>query len=170
MFKNILLAMCLCFFLKSHSQEKIVVHFFLHPTCPISQKYTLTINDLVKKYQEKPVQFEIIFLNVKSHSQLIEVKNFMHQYQLDLPYRVLKNAKYANQWGVKVTPEVLVLHHDQVQYQGAIDDWFIDWGKNKKAPEQFYLINALNSLLMHEVVWIKKTIPVGCLIELKTKL
>ena len=58
--------------------------------------------------------------------------------------------------GIKVTPEVLVTHDNQIQYQGAIDDWFIDWGKNKKQPEQFYLILCMIKcicLLVHDAMF-----------------
>jgi thiol-disulfide isomerase/thioredoxin len=165
----ILLIFALITFNKGHAQEKILVQYFMHTTCPISQKYTLTIHEIAKKYQHKSIQFELIFLDIKKASQLKEIKNFLQKYQLNLPYKTYPNTDYATKMGVKVTPEVLVVSNDQIQYQGAIDDWFIDWGKNKKQPEQFYLINALNSMLSNQTVWIKKTNAIGCLIELKNK-
>jgi thiol-disulfide isomerase/thioredoxin len=156
-------------FTKVQAQEKILVQFFMHTTCPISQKYTLTINGIAKKFQNQPVQFELIFLDIIKASQLKKVKDFVQEYQIQVPYKTLKNTEDAQQMGVKVTPEVLVTYNNQIQYQGAIDDWFIDWGKNRKQPEQFYLINAINSLLSNQTVWIKKTNAIGCLIELKNK-
>ena len=156
-------------FTKTQVQEKIFVQFFMHTTCPISQKYTLTINEIAKKFQNQPVQFELIFLDIKSTNQLKEVKEFVQVYKIQIPFKTYKNTDYAQQMGIKVTPEVLVTHDNQIQYQGAIDDWFIDWGKNKKQPEQFYLINAINGMLTSQNVWIKKTNAVGCLIEFKKK-
>jgi len=156
-------------FAKTQAQEKILVQFFMHTTCPVSQKYTFTINEIAKKFQHQPVQFELVFLDIKKASQLKKVKNFVQAYQVKIPYKTYQNTEYANQMGVKVTPEVLVTYNNQIQYQGAIDDWFIDWGKNKKQPEQFYLINAMNSLLTNQTIWIKKTNAIGCLIELKNK-
>ena len=169
---SILYSILLCSlftFTKIHAQEKILVQFFMHTTCPISQKYTLTINGIAKKFQNQPVQFELVFLDIQKASQLRKVKDFMQEYQIQVPYKTFKNTEYAQQMGIKVTPEVLVIYNNQIQYQGAIDDWFIDWGKNKKQPEQFYLINAINSLLTNQNVWIKKTNAIGCLIELKNK-
>ena len=58
-------------FTKTQAQEKILVQFFMHTTCPISQKYTLTINEIAKKFQNQPVQFELIFLDIKSTNQLL---------------------------------------------------------------------------------------------------
>lgn len=141
----------------------------MHTSCPISQKYTLTINEIAKKFQHQPVHFELVFLDIKNRAQLNEVNFFLKKYNISIPYSTYKNTDYAFKMGVQVTPEVLVLYKNQIQYQGAIDDWFIDWGKNKKEPEQFYLINALYSLILNETVWIKKTKAVGCLIELKNK-
>jgi hypothetical protein len=156
-------------FTKIQAQEKILVQFFMHTTCPISQKYTLTINEITNKFKNQPVQFEIVFLDIRKASQLKNVKYFLQEYQIQVPYKTFKNTEYAQQMGIKVTPEVLVTYNNQIQYQGAIDDWFIDWGKNKKQPEQFYLINAINSVLSNQNVWIKKTNAIGCLIELKNK-
>jgi hypothetical protein len=154
---------------KLQAQEKILVQFFMHTTCPISQKYTLTINEIEKKFKHQPVQFELVFLDIIKASQLRKVKDFVQEYHIQAPYKTFKNTEYAQQKGIKVTPEVLVTYNNQIQYQGAIDDWFIDWGKNKKQPEQFYLINAINSLLSNQNVWIKKTNAIGCLIEIKNK-
>lgn len=155
---------------RGQAQEKILVQYFMHTACPISQKYSLTINEIAKKFENKPIQFELVFLDIKNRTQLKEVKSFLKKYQLSLPYSTYKNTSYALKMGAHVTPEVLVLYKNQIQYQGAIDDWFIDWGKNKKAPEQFYLTSALNSLISGQTVWIKKTTAVGCLIELKNNL
>lgn len=127
------------------------------------------MNEIAKKFQHQPVQFELVFLDIKNREQLNKVKEFLKKYQINIPYSTHKNTSYALKMGVQVTPEVLVLYKNQIQYQGAIDDWFIDWGKNKKEPEQFYLISALNSLISGQTVWIKKTKAIGCLIELKNK-
>jgi len=156
-------------FTKTHAQEKILVQFFMHTTCPISQKYTLTINEIAQKFQNQPVQFELVFLDINGASQIKKVKEFLKTYQIKVPYKMYKNTDYAQQMGIKVTPEVLVTYHNQIQYQGAIDDWFIDWGKNKKQPEQFYLINAINGMLTSQTIWIKKTNAIGCLIEFKKR-
>lgn len=127
------------------------------------------MNEIAKKFQYQPVQFELVFLDIKNRDQLNKVKEFLKKYQINMPYSTYKNTSYALKMGVQVTPEVLVLYKNQIQYQGAIDDWFIDWGKNKKVPAQFYLISALNSLISGQTVWIKKTKAIGCLIELKNK-
>lgn len=165
--QSILLLILIFATIKANAQENILVQYFMHTTCPISQKYTLTINEIAKKFHNKPVKFQLVFLDIKKQNQFNEVKTFLNKYQVQIPYTTYKNTDYAMKMGVKVTPEVLVLLNNQIQYQGAIDDWFIDWGKNKKAPEQFYLINAINSLISGQTVWIKKTTAIGCLIELK---
>ena len=99
---------------------------------------------------------ELIFLDIIKASQLKKVKDFVQEYQIQVPYKTLKNTEYAQQMGVKVTPEVLVTYNNHIQYQGAIDDWFIDWGKNRKQPEQFYLILYMikcTCLLVHDAMF-----------------
>lgn len=155
--------------LQVQGQDKTLVQYFMHTSCPISQKYTLTINAIADKYKNELVEFELIFLDIQTKADKQEVEKFIHRYQLKLPYTIYSSTNYALNKGVKVTPEVVVTQSNQIQYQGAIDDWFIDWGKNKKQAEQHYLEQALDSLLMHQPVWIKKTNAIGCLIELNNK-
>ena len=51
-------------FTKTQAQEKILVQFFMHTTCPISQKYTLTINEIAKKFQNQTVNGMLTSQNV----------------------------------------------------------------------------------------------------------
>lgn len=149
----------------SNGQEKITVQYFLHTTCPISQKYTYVINQIAEKYANKPIQFELIFLDIKSIQQKKAVSDFVKKYQLKPSYKTFTNTTIASKLGVKVTPEVVVIKEGAIIYQGSIDDWFVSWGKNKKIAEQHYLIDAMDAALNNQIIWIKKTNAIGCLIE-----
>ena len=148
-----------------HAQEKIVVQYFLHTTCPISQKYSYVINQIAEKYSTKPIHFELVFLNIKNNQEKSAVVSFIKKYQLKPPYKIEPNTNSANELGVKVTPEVVVLKGSEKMYQGAIDDWYVSWGKNKKTANQHYLIDAIDALLLSQPVKLKKTNAIGCLIE-----
>lgn len=149
----------------SYAQEKITVQYFLHTTCPISQKYSYVINQIAAKYAQQPIQFELIFLDIKNTQEKIAVSNFIKKYQLKPFYKTYSNTSIASKLGVTVTPEVVVLMGKEKMYQGAIDDWFVSWGKNKKMANQHYLIDAIDALLLQQPVKIKKTNAIGCLIE-----
>lgn len=163
--KYFLVFACLLFAKFNFSQEKISVHYFLLTTCPISQKYTYVINQIAEKYSSNPIQFGLIFLDIKNKKQKEEVEMFIQKYQLTPSYIAYPNTNIANKFGATVTPEVVVMKGTEIMYQGAIDDWFISWGKNKKKAEQHYLINALDALLANTPIWIKKTNAIGCSIE-----
>jgi hypothetical protein len=167
--KYILVFVLLFAFKQNHGQDNILVQYFLSTSCPISQKYTYALNQIAKKYERQPVLFELIFLDIKSKQQKQAVSNFIKKYQLISPCKTYTNTTFAKQLGVTVTPEVVVTVDSKIVYQGAIDDWFISWGKNKKVAEQHYLINAIDAVLAQTPIWINKTTPVGCLIELNTK-
>jgi hypothetical protein len=53
-----------------------------------------------------------------------------------------------------------------VIYSGKIDNWFEDIGKRRTIITEFYLQDALNSVIRHREPAIKETKPVGCFIDI----
>ena len=66
----------------------------------------------------------------------------------------------------KVTPEVFVFNpQGKLQYQGKIDNWIVKLGKKRTIVTEFYLSDALKSLIAGEPVAVSHTDAVGCIIE-----
>lgn len=64
------------------------------------------------------------------------------------------------------TPEAFFYDKNhQLQYRGAIDNWFFALGRYRPQATEYYLKNAITQYLKNEKITVSKTNPIGCLIE-----
>jgi len=65
-----------------------------------------------------------------------------------------------------VTPQVFLLTKErEIVYEGAIDNWAIDLGKQRNKPTQDYMQDAVTNYLLGLPIAVKETKPVGCFIN-----
>jgi len=141
----------------------LTVYVFLATECPLSQNYTLPLNQLQQQYGEKGV----VILGVFPADEERQIQDFVRKYQVK--FRVMRDrkGKLTRQYHATVTPEAFLINaRDQVIYSGKIDDWAIALGKKKAAPTEKYLEEAIQASLAGKTVLTQRTEPVGCLIEL----
>ncbi len=145
-------------------KNKGTVFCFFSPDCPLSENYTLPINELSIKYQSE----SILFYNVFSGTLYSESKidSFVKTYQLKPESILDDNYQLKKYLDATITPEVFLLDSNlNVVYRGKIDDWIISLGKKKSAPTQFYLEDAINSYLEGRAPKIPSIKAIGCFIE-----
>lgn len=148
----------------ARSIPAIRVYVFLNTECPISQQYVHRINTLQKKFEFLGVQFTAYFPLSTDNRAAIE--RFRNEYRLISAGKPDVHAQLAHKFGVRVTPEVVVLNAtNRVVYQGAIDDWYISPGRHQREARQAFLENALDALLANRPILPSQTDAVGCLIE-----
>ena len=144
--------------------ESLSTYVFMAVECPISQKYIYRLNELNKRYPE----INIIGVFQENTSQE-ELSDFKQRFSVDFPIVFDKDHSWALKYNVEITPEVfLVDRFDRVLYSGAIDNWFISLGRNRKEPSEHYLEEAFLSIKQGSEVKQKKTKAVGCFLELNT--
>jgi len=144
--------------------NKATLFVFLSTECPLSQKYTLPLKQLEKKYAGDEVKFIGVFpgANVSDTS----IKSFSEEYDLDFALLRDENLELTHFLNATITPEVFVLDNKgNVIYSGAIDNWFAEVGKKREVVTEHYLDDALGSLITEKEIKVKKTIAVGCIIE-----
>lgn len=144
--------------------NKASVIIFFDTDCPLCKNYTLTVNELSRKYSAKGIQFYLAFPG--RLTGLAEIKNFKEYYRLnvktlhDNKHELLKILK------AKVTPEVFVLSNNaELLYSGAIDNWMYQTGKKRKVVTQYYLDDALTEIINGRTPKVKKNKAYGCIIE-----
>jgi thioredoxin-related protein len=145
-----------------NAQEKYKVYLFFNPECPICQKMTKSVLETFQDFKnENRLQWQIVYTGKTiSNAQILE---FNKEYNFNLPYTIKKNNRFARRLKISVTPECIVLgSKNQVFYQGAIDNWYSALGKYTSKPTEFYLKDALLSILKNEPVKITKTTAIGC--------
>ncbi len=146
----------------SHFQDKKgIVLVFLSPTCPICQKYTLTIKALQAQYPQ--LNWVGIFPKWVSKA---DIEAFNTRFTPEIPLLLDKKNRLVHRIGASITPEVFLLNpKGQILYSGAIDNWYVTPGQNRVQPSEFYLKNALEQYFSGYDISLKRTQPVGCIIE-----
>ena len=100
-----------------------------------------------------------------SYSQQ-EMDSFLNVYELPLDIIYDNNYNLVNDLKASITPEVyLIDENNKVQYQGLIDNWLGELGRKRQFVSEYYLKDAIESLINGEEVRIKKTKAIGCFIE-----
>jgi thiol-disulfide isomerase/thioredoxin len=138
-----------------------LVTILLTPECPITQKYTPIIRSLSNQFPT--VKFLLIFTKWDDWQ---DIKAFQKEYPLSiLAYKDFKN-QFVKKIDATVTPEVFFFDKNHVLlYRGCIDNWFYSLGKHRQEPTECYLEDAINAHLKGELIKIKETNALGCIIE-----
>lgn len=145
--------------MRPQGEPKVILFFGLE--CPICQKYVPELNRIYEEYSSR-VDFEVITPE-KSEAKLIS--KFTSEYDVNFPINIDKNGR-THSLNPAVTPEVFLFDSTgKLIYQGAIDNWFYELGKYRTEPSEFYLRNALESILAGKKPNVEKTEAIGCLIS-----
>ena len=145
---------------------KFTIFVFLSPECPLSQQYTLPLNQIAKNYHEN-VSVIGIFPG-KSYDQPT-INSFLKKYKIGFASYIDESKALSNYLKATVTPEVILVSHENdlvtVRYRGAIDDRVKALGVKRLKASSYFLQDAIEQSLQHKDVVIKRTDPVGCLIN-----
>ncbi|SDQ41444.1 AhpC/TSA family protein [Chryseobacterium soldanellicola] len=138
--------------------------------CPYAKKYEDRIIELDKKYKSQG--YPVIAINPNdpavqpedSYQKMIErakEKGFTFPYLMD------EGQKIYPQYGATKTPHVFLLQKEGgkniVKYIGAIDNNY----ENPNDVSEYYVQDAVNSLLKGEPIKMTKTVAIGCTVKAK---
>ncbi|HEY2380184.1 MAG TPA: redoxin domain-containing protein [Terriglobia bacterium] len=148
--------------------KKGAVFVFLAPDCPLSQNYTLTLNNLNKEFESAGVGFYGVFSGGAISKQAMD--DFAATYHLGFPAMLDDQSKVADYFGATTTPEAFLTGATgQTVYKGAIDNWAPELGQHRTVITQHYLFDALESVRAGKAIQVKETQAVGCFIERKNQ-
>lgn len=144
--------------LKQLTKESPVLIIVLSTTCPICQKYAGMLPELSQQYPF--VRFVGIFTKWETAA---EIQQFANDYNLNFSLYLDKKHRLLRQLKATTTPEVFLMDRNgNVQYQGAIDNWFYGLGKYRTTAIEHYLTEALDAFLNGKEIVNKKTKSIGC--------
>ncbi|MEY2924341.1 MAG: hypothetical protein RLZZ337_889 [Bacteroidota bacterium] len=135
---------------------------FIAPDCPLCMTLSKSYNELVEKYPE------IQFLAVHSgkNYEAMEINMFATETKFK-PY-IFRDYDYAiaHKLNATITPEFVLLDSSStILYQGLMDDRILKLGSYKQQWTNHYLDDAIQAVLSKKKVPLKKTEPVGCVLE-----
>ena len=152
------------FLLDTMAGKRGTVYIFLAPECPLSENYTLTINQLQAQFVDSGLQFYAVISGKLYDSEAI--RDYANRFPLTLPLLVDTGYYFSTQFKASTTPEVVLFNaQNEKVYQGAIDNWATELTQLKASATHYYLMDAMNAVLKNEKIKISKTNAVGCYIE-----
>ncbi len=132
-------------------------------SCPVSGRYGPTLAALEKEYASRGVRF--IWINPVATDSKASVRQWIREQGAQGPYVRDERGDIAKALGIRSTAEVFVLDAARtVQFRGAVDDQY-GLGYSKAAPNQRYLVSALESVLAGNGVETTCTRVSGCALE-----
>jgi len=138
------------------------VIMFIAPDCPLCMTLSTPFSELPEKYTD--IQFLAIYSG--KHYEPMEINMFATETKLK-PH-IFRDYDYevAHQLGASVTPEFFLIDSSAtILYQGAMDDRILELGSYKQQWDKHYLVDAIEATLAEKEVILKKTEPIGCILE-----
>lgn len=148
--------------------NKASVFIFLSPECPLSQGYSLTLNEFTKKYKINNIHFYGIFPGTQY--PVDEIIDFQKKYNISFTLLLDPAYRFTRLMGATITPEAFVISNTgQVLYSGRIDNWAYEVSKTRQLITEHNLQDAIESIINNSPIAISKTKAVGCFIEQPNK-
>lgn len=146
--------------------KSIKVYVFMSETCPVCQRYTLTLKNLYEKYRSQGVVFIAVYPEEDVNAD--SVNSFQKKYNIaDFRTILDPNASLAKELGATITPEAVVkATNGKIVYRGRIDDTFYALGKSRNVITSNDLDDAIAATLSGQTVKQPKTKAVGCIITI----
>ena len=140
----------------------LTIVVFLSPECPLCQGYSPVLNALQKKFSSAVTLVGVFPGKAYGDSTFEAFRNKYH-----IAFRLVKDRDMAlvKHLGATTTPEAFLIKGGQTLYHGAIDNKAISLGQSRLQTTQKYLEDALSEAEAGRAVAVKKTQPVGCLIN-----
>ncbi len=146
-------------------ERQAIAIVFLGPDCPLSQYYVLPLNKLFHAYKDRIALVGIVPDRYFSQQ---EAREFNDRYKLAFPLLLDEHMQVTEGLNARITPEVFLLDNSQrIIYSGGIDNAAVDLTIKRRVITQHYLKDAMDAILNHQPVTVKRTKAVGCYIERK---
>lgn len=139
-------------------EKKGTALLFLSTDCPVAQRLSPTIKNLITEYTPKGIEFKAYFPNDLETRDGIQ--RFMSERGIAAPWQLDFGAQIAKSEGVKGVPTLLVLDaNGKNVYRGAILD-----NKDPSLPHRNYAEEALDAVLAGKTPKVKETEVIGCVL------
>ncbi|MBN9693817.1 MAG: redoxin family protein [Verrucomicrobia bacterium] len=145
-------------------KTRAVVFQFLGTECPIANRVLPELDRLAREYQSQGIQFVAVYSNFTETAE--GVRQQRAEAGVSGAAGLDPNQALADQLGVTVTPELVVLTPDgKLIYRGRVNDQYAGLGQGKPAPQRHDLAEALAEFVKSGQPAGIQTKPAGCRIQ-----
>lgn len=140
------------------------IYVFMGEDCVISRNYTAELRQIQQSYDNTMFQFIAVFPNAYSTDKTAQ--DFLHKYQLDYTIQMDKAQLLRRQYGVQLTPEVVVCSATDktIIYKGRINDLYVSLGRRRPKITEHNLRVVLDGLSQGKSMDSEWKTAVGCYI------
>jgi hypothetical protein len=142
---------------------KVVVLIFVRTDCPVSNRYSPTIQRLSAQHAGKAM-FWLVYPDKTESAEKIRQHERDFGYRLpalrDLQHTLVKESR------VQITPEAAVFDAShRLVYHGRIDNLYEDFGRSRNLPTTHELDDAIQAAAGGKAVPVESVPAVGCYIS-----
>jgi hypothetical protein len=142
---------------------------FYSTECPISNAYSPHLKTIAES-QPNSSGFSMVGVCVDPDLSNDDITKHAQEFGLKFPITADRNGAIAAGFGIKVTPEAVVVDDaGKVRYHGRIDDTYAARGKRKANPSTNELKEAIAAVLAGKDVAIENVEAIGCPIPVPPK-
>jgi len=142
------------------SDGQAVCYTFLHPTCPLAQRYGPVLAELAAEFDEQGIRFVGVICEFDEPE---EITGYRDEYAIHFPFVTDRDFRLAEAFDATTTPEVVLVDASGcTRYQGRIDDRYKVRGEKSPGVPEPDLKNAIVDLLAGREVKLPVTEAVGC--------
>ncbi len=151
--------------LQAPAGAKAIVFLFTSTECPISNRYAPEVHRIAKSFASKGVVFRLVYPSPSEDAAAI--REHMAAFSYAGSADAVRDPKSAlvKFVGATVTPEAAIFANGRIVYRGRIDDRFVDLGRERPAPTERDLFDALTAVVAGTPVPHATTQAVGCFIS-----
>lgn len=142
---------------------KVVVLVFVRTDCPVSNRYSPTIQHLSSLYHDKAA-FWLVYPAKTESAQMIR----KHKQDFGYTLPALRDPQHAlvKESHVQITPEVAVFDANRrLVYHGRIDNLYEDFGRARSTPTTHELDDAIQAAMNGKTLPHDTVPAVGCYIS-----
>ena len=134
---------------------------FYSTECPISNEYSPTLKAIADWRPSD--NFRMVGICVDPDLSTLDVTKHAREFGLKFPIAQDRDGSIVARFGVKVTPEAVVLDDSgKVRYRGRIDDTYASRGKRKANPSTTDLKDAIAAVMAGKNLAVDHAEAVGC--------
>ena len=151
--------------LQAPAGTRAIVFVFTSTDCPVSNRYAPELRRIAEAFASKNVLFRLVYPTPSESADAI--REHMAAYAYVGAFDAVRDSRQSlvKYTGATITPEAVVVVGGRVVYRGRIDDRFVDLGRERPAPTQRDLFDALTAIVNGKPAPRATTQAVGCFIS-----
>jgi hypothetical protein len=142
---------------------KARVFVFVTTDCPIANRYAPELQRMAQDFAKRDVEMFLVYPNASDTRE--KIRQHLAEYSHTATALCDTNHTLVRQAQATVTPQAAVFDaNDNLVYSGRIDNWYVDFGKNRTQATTHELRDAVTATLEDRPIASARVKAIGCYI------